>query len=314
MKKRTLSLFVAFVFSFLIPVVIQGSELTLVSGPEGSYLWELGNHISSVLNSKGDTDSFKVRFLTTGSDEESIRRLFATSGPANIAVVDSITAYMVEEGIGEFAGGPTCEISAIAVVGLEVEHFVLIDTLVEGGDIMDFTEKLIYLGREGDYRRDVSITLLNSVGVDTFFEAGSEWDYDTVAELMVDGSVDGAVFSGTPTVDAVYHLKKVMGDGLVLLEVPDALLSQMRMILPVWSPYIIAPNTYPGQKGPVLTIARPIVLVVSKALDDKTVKMLLEGYFSEIDSLNTNFNYNTRGFHPGAVEFFEERGVYFPAQ
>lgn len=260
--------------------VSEAEELKMICGPKNSDIWELSNHLTSALtkarkNSNGSI--VDVRLVSSSGPYESIRRLF--SHDSDVAVVDALTAYEASKGLGGFSDLLRRDVLALAVIGLEVNHFVLVSSKAANNDISDFNEKMLYLGRRGDYRRHGAFVSLKSCGIETVFEGGSEWDYDTSAELMIDGSIDGAVYIGIPPVKAVSDLRKVMGNALVIFTIDDAKVSEMREFFPVWFSHTIPARTYARQEEPILAVARPILLVATKSLDKKRAEGLVSGIF-----------------------------------
>lgn len=289
----------------------------MISGPKNSDIWKLSNHVASALikskenSNKGGVD---VRLVSSSGPYESIKRLF--SHDSDVAVVDALSAYDASTGKGLFSDLLRRDILALAVLGLEVEHFVLVSSKTEKNDISDIAEKMLYLGRKGDYRRYGAFVSLKACGIETFFEGGAEWDYNTSAELMIDGSIDGAVYIGIPPIKSVSDLKKIMGNALIILTINDSKISEIREFIPVWFPHTIPAKTYTKQDVPILTIAKPILLVSTKSLDKKRADSLVSSLFNEesvgyLDSVGHPVNvemsrkYKVIKYHPGVREFID---------
>lgn len=317
MKK---AFFFTLLFIFTVPLVSASEELKMVSGPKNSDLWRISNYVGSALteakvSSKGGGPD--VRLMPSSGPYESIKKLF--SHTAEVAVVDALSAYEATSGAGRFSKLLRRDVLALAVLGLEVEHFVLVSAKSESNDVSDMAEKMVYLGRRGDYRRYGAYVSLKSTGIENFYEGGVEWDYDTSAEMMIDGSIDGAVYFGTPPVKAVQDIKKIMGSALVILSVDESKISEMRGSYPIWFSYTIAANKYPKQKEPILTLAKPVLLVSTRSLNKKTAKSLLSSLFDtkSLEYLNSvdlpidaqmSRKYKVIEYHPGAEEFYKDGG------
>ncbi len=306
-------------FLLTISFVSASEELKMVCGPKNSDMWKLSNHISSALtevkvgSKRGGPD---VRLISSSGPYESIKTLFSQT--SDVAVIDALSAYEATSGKGRFSELLRRDVLALAVVGLEVEHFVLVSSKSEKNDVSDMTEKMVYLGRRGDYRRYGAYVSLKSLGVENFHEGGAEWNYDTSAELMIDGSIDGAVYFGIPPVKAVNDIKKIMGGALVILSVDESKISEMRKSYPVWFSYTVAANKYPKQKEPIVTLAKPVLLVSTRSLNKKTARGLLSCLFNakSVEYLNSvqlpidaqmSRRYKVIEYHPGAEEFYSGR-------
>lgn len=311
MKVKLMCLVVLFLFALSGPVGAQ--ELVLAVGPGGSDMAAMGSALAAILTGKTTT----VRAVESAGDSESIARV--VSGAADLAVVDSLSAYEAALGIGRF--GPTNKAGApaAAVVGLSVEHFLLVAPAENAADIGALSGKILYLGPDSDPGTHAAATILNASGIESFFEVGNDWDYDTAAELLIDGTFDGAVFSGAVPLDAVSHLVSTMGAHIILLGISNEKLVRIRDRWPIWFPYVVAGGSYPGIEKPYETIARPILLLAAEALENTTVESLLSGLFENpgvtppvglpaFPTESMTRTYCPIRIHPGAADYFRERG------
>jgi len=93
---------------------------------------------------------------------------------------------------------------------------------------------------------------------------------------------------------------------------------------PVWTRYVIAKDTYPGQKKDIHTIAQPNLLVVTKDTPDETVYLLTKTMYENLPFLNTvhkatkvmDIKKAIAGLpmplHPGAAKYYKEQGIDIP--
>jgi TRAP-type uncharacterized transport system substrate-binding protein len=234
-------------------------------------------------------------------------------------VVDSLSAYEAVVGAGDSSPARKKGLLAAAVVGLYVEHFLLITSGVDQDDITALSGKIVYLGPDNAPGTRAARTIITSSGIESFFEAGTNWSYETAAELMIDGSFDAAAFSGITPLDPVAHLTSAMGGHIVLLGIPDGELVSLRDQLPIWFPYVVPEGTYPAIRGPYETIARPILLLAAQGLAQKTVTDLLSRLFEKAaDPAMTGLSYPLTEsmtttycplkLHPGAADYFAGHG------
>ena len=306
------------ILTLAVTLVSTADELKIICGPKNSDLWKLSNHVTSALTEakigsrKGGVD---VRLISSSGPYESIKMLYSHN--ADFAVVDALSAYNASKGKGRFSDLLRRDIVALAVMGLEVEHYVLMSSTLTENDLTAITEKMLYLGKRGDYRRHAASMSLKTFGVETFYDGGIEWDYGTSAELMLDGSIDGAVYMGIPPIEAVTYLKKIMGNTLIILNVDYSAITKMQGFFPVWFPYTISANTYPKQGKPIITVAKPILLVTTRSFNKKTAKGLVSSLFDKksteyLSSVNfpiteeMSHKYKILEYHPGANEFFDD--------
>ncbi len=313
MKKGAFSLCILLILTYI--GTGRAEELVLAVGSNGGDTARIGFTLAEILSD----NSLTVKAVESAGDTESIARI--VSGSADLAVVDSLSAYEAALGIGTFSPAKKGGVPAAAVVGLSVEHFLLAASIRDPKDITALSGKILYLGPGNDTEAHAAKIIIGASGVESFFEVGDDWDYDTAAELMVDGTFDGAVFSGIVPITAVSRLTSTMGAHLVLLTVPDDKLMAIRDRWPVWFPYVVAGNSYPAVDEPYETVARPILLLASQDLDKATVKAVLTRLYEDekaggreptglpyplTESMTQT--YCPIRLHPGAAEYFKEQG------
>jgi TRAP transporter TAXI family solute receptor len=311
MKKRLFPLLI------LLSMVVIGNagaeELVLTAGPANGSVAQIGFALAAILTD----DTVRVKAVESAGDTESIARV--VSGSADLAVVDSLAAYEAALGIGRFTATKKGGVPAAAVVGLSVQHFLLIASTQDPKDITALSGKILYLGPDNDDETYAARTIISASGIESFFEVGTDWNYETAAELMIDGTFDGAVFSGVVPLRAVSSLTSTMGTHVVLLSVPDEKLADIRNRWPIWFPYVVSENTYPAVDKPYETVARPILLLAAQGLENVRVKAVLSRLYERAGGpAPTGLPYPltesmTRTFcpiklHPGAAEYFKEHG------
>jgi TRAP-type uncharacterized transport system substrate-binding protein len=65
----------------------------------------------------------------------------------------------------------------------------------------------------------------------------------------------------------------ILGESALVLDSTDEQLAAVNREIPLWSRFLIAPGTYPGQEHEIRTLAQPNILVASTALDEETTFM-----------------------------------------
>jgi uncharacterized protein len=94
----------------------------------------------------------------------------------------------------------------------------------------------------------------------------------------------------------------------------------------LWTPYVIAAGTYPGQTEDVTTIAQPNFLAVSADVDENHVYLLTKTIYENLPFLQAihpatnvmNIDAAMSGLpmplHPGAARYYQEVGLEIPAR
>jgi TRAP transporter TAXI family solute receptor len=116
----------------------------------------------------------------------------------------------------------------------------------------------------------------------------------------------------------------MMGDKATVLNVTDEQLTKINEALTLWTRFSIPPDTYPGQKKPINTIAQPNILVASTQMTEEEVYKITKTIYENLPFLN-NIHGATKAMsleqalggmpmplHPGALKYFREAGVAIP--
>ncbi len=305
------------VLILLLPSFSSADELVLTTGPIGSDSWEIGSYISSIFEDAGKNTGISINVVPSRDYLQNIKRL--SSGAVNMAIVDALSLYRAEAGKEGPENRHGRKIYNLSVIGIEVEHFVLFSNLSDKEDIFDLSEKTLYLGQNGDIQKYGAVTITDCLGLATSTDGGGELDTETAVELMIDGVFDGGIFSGVPPVSHLVRLRNLMGKNASFLEVPEEIYHTIRETCPIWFRYTISPGTYPDQKEPIKTIARPIFLLTTDLVDNRTARAIVEVIFDGKDkfsspfapipiTIDMNIEHATTALHPGAASYYEKMG------
>ena len=313
----------AVVLIFSIPSFSSADELVLTTGPIGSDSWEIGSYISSIFEDAGKNTGITINVVPSHDYLQNIKRL--SSGAVDMAIVDVLSLYRsnIEKERPEKRHGR--EIYNLSMIGIEVEHFVLFSNLIDKNDVSDLSDKTLYSGQYGDIQRYGAMMITDCLGFSASTDGGDKLDTDTAVELLIDGVFDGGIFSGVPPINHLVRLRNFMGKNASFLEVPEEIYHTIRETCPIWFRYTISPGTYPDQKEPIKTIARPIFLLTTDLLDDRTARAIVEVIFDGKDkffspfapipiTIDMNIEHATTTLHPGAASYYEKRGFTVSAE
>jgi len=181
------------------------------------------------------------------------------------------------------------------------------------------------LGRQNSGTIGSNRTLLSGLGIDM------DNDYELVfagygpsAEALQNGQVKGiGTPAGVPT-GAVSQLMAAAGDNVTPLEITDEQLSAMDGGRNLWTRYVIAAGTYPGQETDWNTAAQPNFLATSADLSEDNVYMITKTIYENLPFLQA-IHPATKAMalekaiaglpvplHPGAAKFYKEQGIEIP--
>lgn len=242
---------------------------------------------------------------------------------ADMSILQNLISTQAYEGSGVFEENPYKELRAIGMIWPNVEHFVMMNSKVESGDISDIEGNSFSIGPQASGTEQSTLTMMEGIGFDKSNIRPEYLGYDDTISSMRDGRLDGGSLpAGTP-VSAITDMFASNLDASIL-EVTDEQLEKINGVANAWYSYTIEAGTYPRQEEDIQTIAQPNVLVTTESMDTEMVydltkilyenqefmigvhnsarEMLIE---TALDGLNTPL-------HPGAYMYFEDQGLDIP--
>ncbi|MBN1882133.1 MAG: TAXI family TRAP transporter solute-binding subunit [Deltaproteobacteria bacterium] len=309
--KRIVFLLCTLILIPCLPLTGSAQELVLSAGPIDGSSWALGINLSISLEERTGDQGITLTVNPSEGYVDNISRLKHET--ADLALVDSLTAYLGT------SGKSSTKLRSLGVVGMVDEHILLSAHRAREGTLADLTDSVVFLGSPGDMDREGAQMMLSTADAAPIEGGGYGWDPETAAELVIDGSLDGAFLPGIAPYEPVTHVRRIMGDDVVIMPIEGEIADKLTAAYPIWRPVILAAGTYPDQSEPIVTVARPVYLVASASLPKKTVTALLEGLYPT-DPYTTEFSpvpiplsacarSNVLPLHPGAVEFYRSRGI-----
>jgi len=289
----------------------SAENLVLSTGPMEESSWTLGINLSISL--EGGIGDHGISLTVKPSKGYADNITCLRNETADLALVDSLTAHLCT------SGRSSVKLRSLGVVGVIVEHVLLSSYRASDGALTDLTDAVVFLGSPGDMDREGAQMILSLVDAVPIEGGGYGWSPETAAELVIDGSLDGAFLPGIAPYEPVTHVRRIMGGQVLILPIEGEVADILTATYQIWRPVTLPAGTYPGQSEPIVTIARPVYLVAGVSIPKKTVTALLEGLYPT-DPYTTEFSpepiplsacarSNVLPLHPGAVEFYQSRGI-----
>ena len=208
-----------------------------------------------------------------------------------------------------------------------VEHFTVKSEYAKTGTIDDVKGigSVAGFGKKNSGSLGSSRTIFANLGVDIdkqfeLFYGG----YGALASAMQDGKAD---LIGTPAgvpVGAVTKLFSARSGDVILLGFTEEQAKRADGGMELWTPYLIAAGTYPGQDKDVTTIAQPNFLAVRADVSEDDVYLITKTIYENLGFLQaihkaTNAMALEKAIaglpmplHPGAARYFTEAGLTIP--
>ncbi|MEM2007248.1 MAG: TAXI family TRAP transporter solute-binding subunit [Sulfolobales archaeon] len=299
---------------------VKPYTLNIWTGGTGGVYYPLGVKLSEMLNKyAGNVISSSVS--TSGASVANMRALGA--GDAQLVFVQNDIAYYAYKGIYMFEGGKVELARGVAVLYPEVIQIVVrADSGIKS--IYDLAGKRVAIGAVGSGTAVEAELILKAAGLWDKI-AVQNLDFAAAADSLKLGLVDAAfVVAGIPT-SAVLSLAATVPVNLV--EVPDEVLNKLvEQGYRFFTKYTVPSGTYTGMTSDTRTLAVMAMLAVRADVPSDVVYYVLKVMFEHIDELreaharakDIDLKKALEGMpiplHPGAIKFYEEKGVSIPSE
>ena len=293
-----------------------GSKLTFTTGGEAGTYYGFGSVLAQKVS---EVTSTSVTAITSGGSAANIDAL--DIGDAQLGFSQSdVLAYA-------YAGTRTFEelgaIQSFSIVApLYMEQVQIVTLNPEIKTVADLAGKAVSIGAAGSGVYFTAIDLLGAYGLTEEDIKPTYQSFADSVESLQDGQIDAAfVVAGAPTT-AVTSLSATNQVYLVSLddEHIDALLESS----PYYAKAVIPAETY-GLPEDAVTVAIGAVVIASNDVADVDVYNFLCGVFENLEDLasvhdkanelSLEFASSLEGvpYHPGAVQYFADKGIEVPA-
>jgi len=293
-----------------------GTSLNFTTGGDQGTYYGFGGVVAGKV---GEATSTKVTAITSGGSKANIEAMAA--GDAQLGFVQTdVGAYayegtrLFEEKIDNF--------STVANLYMEQVQIVTLDANIK--TVADLAGKTVSVGAAGSGVYFNAVDVLGVYGLDVEKDIKPTYQsFGDSVEALQDGKIDAAfVVAGAPTT-AVTSLATTKQVYLVSLDQEhiDALIAES----PYYSPNTIKADVY-GTPADVTTVAVGAVVIARDDVSAEDVYNFMFGTFENLESitaahakgaeLSLEFaaSYGAVPYHPGAVEYYKEKGIEVPAK
>jgi len=324
-KVLTLSLMVTLMLAIQTPALAAKSLIIATATTGGTY-YPVGVAIGTLISIKlSAKDGITATAINSAGSGENIQML--KNKECDLAILQGLYGAQAYHGKGPYQGQPMQEMLGITMLWQNVEHFPLLARHVKKGDLSDL-KKLnakFSIGKRGSGTEGSGRIILGAAGIEPDKDFVTEYlDYNASIDAMQDGRIAGANIPAGVPVSAITQMYAMMGDKATVLDVTDEQLTKINEALTLWTRFPIPPDTYPGQKKTINTIAQPNILVASTQMSEEDVYKITKTIYENLPFLN-NIHSATKAMsleqalggmpmplHPGALKYFREAGVAIP--
>jgi len=295
----------------------EGLTVTIATtSPPGDW-YTIGSAIANVLEKHVPNTIASVE--TTGG-AVAIARLVET-GESDLGFNSGFTTYMATRGMGPFEGEKLENIRMLLNVSPGVLHFATYaDSPINSWE--DIRGKKISIGARGSgIALEMEKAVLPALGMslDDFEPQYLPQGAETV-QAMQDGVIDGFILD-VPYPNTTFE-EISLSTPLKFIPMSEELRDSLVSSMPFFTKSSIPQGTYKGQDYEVPTVGGRTNIIVSKSLSNEKVYTILETIFDNLEEIHEvhaaakNITLENASslkpieFHPGAVKFYKDRGVW----
>ena len=323
-KKKNSLAFVFLFTSFLILLLsdpagaqTKSVRLSIATGGTGGVYYPLGGAMAAVI-SKYIPNTEATAEVTAGS-VDNIKLIHA--GKAELALIMADVGHDALKGTERFKATGAIPIRTVGVVYSNYMHFVALD----GSGIKsvpDLKGRRISTGSPGSGTEVKTMRVLESYGIDG--EKDIKRERLGVAEsagAQKDRKIDAFTWDGGLPTAAVLDLAATPGIKIKILNNADHLDKLLQKYGPVYFKLPIPKTAYPGMDADVQVVCVANLLICHEKMDAGLVynilKVLVE-HQPELVAVHKEARHFTLAtaavgsslpFHPGAMKYFQEKGI-----
>ena len=293
----------------------QAQEITIYTGGTGGVYFPLGSKYAEILSKNG----VPATAVTSGASVANAKAI--GDGTAQAGILQNDVAYYAYNGLYMFEGQAITDIRGVAALYPETVQFIVrADSDIK--TLNDLAGKKVAIGAPGSGTAVAAEQVLRAAGVWDSIEKVNQ-DFNEASQSLKLGQVDAAVIvSGIPT---PYVNQIAVQTPVRVLPIPDDTLNKLKEEGYIFYVRQIVPKgTYNGVDADTPTIAVKAMLAVGADLPEDTVYQMTKILFENVDqlravhqkaqaiSLETALDGMSIPLHPGAIKYYEEKGLTIP--
>jgi len=293
----------------------QQNRLSISTGGTGGVWYPMGGAMANVLSKW--LPNTAVTAEVTGGSVDNLKLIATGRSDIGFSMVD--TAWEAATGAGKFK--EKVPMRTLAVVHPLVMHVVTI----EGRGIEKMSElkgKRVSTGPPGSGTEVMAIRILEAYGISTKDIRQERLSVSEAANALKDRKIDAFLHAAGLPLPAVTDVSATPGIRLKLIDHAESVEAMAKKYGPIYARGRIPSKTYVGQERESLTANVWGVLYVNENMSEKLAYDIVKTLFDKQgdlvlahrESANMTLENQTIGaspvaWHPGALRFFNEKGV-----
>jgi len=305
---------------------LLAKQYVIATATTGGTYYPVGVALATLTSIKLRKKGITANAISSAGSGENVDML--KNGEVDFAILQGLFGAMAYNGKMKYEGKPMKNMRAVTMLWQNVEHFVILSKYKKTGTITDLKnfKEGFSIGKRGSGTEGSGRVILSAFGIEPDKDFRTEYlGYTPSAQAMMDNRIAGANIPAGPPVSAITQLFATLGaDKVKVLDFTDDQLAQVRKVFPIWTRFVIKAGVYPGQKKDINTIAQPNFLAVRPEVPAEDVYLILKTIYDNLPFLH-NIHKATMAMkldkaidglvvplHPGAVKFYQEKGIKIP--
>jgi len=265
--------------------------------------------------------------ISSAGSGENVRLL--RDDEAQFAILQGLYGAWAWNGDGPLAEeGPQTNLRSITMLWPNVEHMVVRRALAPTGTVADLDEmrgRQFSIGARNSGTEGSGRHILGALGYDPDEDFSLVFQgYGPSSDSLQNGVIDGMNAPAGPPVSALTRAFAADGENLAILGFNEEQRTAVNGTYPLWVPFTLEADTYPGQTEAIQTIAQPNFLSVRADIDEDAVYEITKTIYENLPFLHA-IHGATRAMsleraigglpmplHPGAQRYYEEVGLEIP--
>jgi TRAP transporter TAXI family solute receptor len=297
------------------------TRLSIATGNTGGVYYPYGGGLAKVIGEAVPRVEVTAEVTAASVDNMKLIQL----GKVDIAFVLADTLDDAVHGRGPFAKTGAVQAQVLAVLYPNYTHVV---TAAGNGieRLADLRGKVVSTGAPGSGTEVIALRMLRAAGVDPDREVRRQaLSVNASVDALKDDKIDAFFWSGGLPTASVLDLASSVGITMVLVPNDDVIETLQKQFGPtLYTRLVIPKGAYPGQQQDVAVVGVENALVVDASMDETLAYDLTRTLFdkrTELAAIHPEARHLApeRGvqgspvpFHPGAIKYYEESGVWKP--
>lgn len=298
----------------------------LTTATTGGAYYPIGVAMATITKSQLEPEhGISLSAISSAGSQENIKLL--RDNQAQFAMLQGAFAAWGWAGEGPVSR-PQEHLRSVGAMWQNVEHFVLLSSLVRDGTVSDLAHldgERYVLGARNSGAEQTGRYILDTLGIDYENSLSLAWmGYGGAANAIQDGNIVGMNVPAGAPVSAITQAFAQMGNSLTILDFSEAELAAINRRYDLWDWYEFPPETYPNQSQTVRSVASPNVLATRHDVPEEVVYHITRTIWENLHILQDihaatremELERAIRGLgaplHPGAIRYYRERGLDIP--